>query len=183
MNDFERLTTLAKHRKQNFGRSVTTEIYRPGKDILAVSKMHDDYHDIHIIILVDGEKFTIKDIAARMERIPYPVCELSNNGVKRLIGLNIFKRGILKDVKEKYPRAEGCTHIFEMLESSFRALFGAISSFIGEQIIGDVHLELEESRQVGIANPTLRNTCMAFSEKDEKPELLELTIKKINFKQ
>src|SRR4030067_2332723 len=91
---------------------------------LAPPRMPDDYHDMTLAILLDGS-YRIEAIGGKMDRIPYPCCEdkplamLSN-----LTGISVLERGGLKKVKERIPRTAGGRHVYEMIESTFRAVFG-----------------------------------------------------------
>src|SRR4030065_493450 len=98
--------------------------------ILALTRMHDDYHDMNLAILLDGS-YRIEEIGGKMDRIPYPCCEekplamLSN-----LNGISVLERGGLKKVKERIPRNAGCSHVYEMIESTFRAIFVGSDSIV-----------------------------------------------------
>jgi hypothetical protein len=72
---YEEIRGLAKHRKQAFGRIVKCEMYRleDGRS-LALTRMHDDFHDMNLAILLD-DGYRIEEIAGTMDRIPYPRCE------------------------------------------------------------------------------------------------------------
>ena len=121
--EVQELESLAKHRKQTFGRIVNCEMYKLDRGILAITGMHDDFHDMQLAMLLN-DRYEIEDVAVSMERIPFPQCEvLPPKTIKRLVGLKVYERGITRKVKELIPRKEGCTHLYEMIESTFRAVF------------------------------------------------------------
>src|SRR5574339_382870 len=102
---YKAIRDLAKHHKQAFGRIVKNEIYRleDGR-VLAVTRLHDDYHDMDLAILL-SDTFRIEEIAGRMDRIPYPCCETKPLEVlSRLKGLAVMERGGMKRVRERIPR-------------------------------------------------------------------------------
>lgn len=173
------LISLARHNKQTFGRQVSTEVYRPtSSQILAVVKMHDDYHDMRLAILVEASSLTIEAIGAKMDRIPYPICEHALKTLERLKGLCIFKRGILKDIKGLIPRAYGCTHLGELIEAGLRSLFAEIEPSMFKEALEKVSaLSLEEQRHLFMQHETLKNTCVAFNPDTQDPQIAASTAK------
>lgn len=178
--DYEAITSLAKHHKQVFGRIVKCEMYKlEGEKILALTRMHDDYHDMNLAILLDGS-YRIEEIGGKMDRIPYPCCEekplamLSN-----LTGISVLERGGLKKVKERIPRNAGCSHVYEMIESTFRAIFVGSYSIVDRNWNGVLSLDLEEHRQLGLASPILADTCYAFNRASADEEILQRSRRKV----
>lgn len=174
---FKELREMALHNRQAFGREVNCETYRVGGKVLAITRMHDDFHDMRLAILVN-ENFSIEDIAVEMERIPYMLCLDVPPRYDALKGLNIFQKGVLKEARTRIDRNEGCTHIMEMLENTFRSLFVSISSYRGKELTKK--LEREESRQLGVQNPNLRNTCWSFNENTADQKALDEALKKLS---
>jgi hypothetical protein len=170
---FDTLISLAKHNKQTFGRQVSSEIYRPtSSQILAVVKMHDDYHDMRLAILIEAGSLTVESIGAQMDRIPYPICEQALQTLEHLKGLCIFKRGILKEIKSLIPKAYGCTHLGELIEAGLRSLFAEIEPSMFKETLKKVStLSLEEERHLFMHHETLKNTCVAFNADNQDPEV------------
>ncbi len=162
--NFEQIKGLAKHHKQVFGRIVKCEMYQLEKGkLLALTRMHDDFHDMNLAILLD-DAYRIEEIAGQMDRIPYPACEKKPlDMLAALKGVGVMERGGLKKVKERIPRNMGCTHVYEMLESTFRAVFVALYRMtdVKWQVVLD--LDMEEHRQLGIKSPLLRDSCYGFN--------------------
>jgi hypothetical protein len=178
--DYEAITALAKHHKQVFGRIVKCEMYKleNGK-MLAVSRMHDDFHDMNLAILLD-DKYRIEEIGGKMDRIPHPLCEAKPlEMLSSLKGIGVFERGVLKKVKERIPRNMGCTHIYEMIESTFRAVFVGLHRVRGRKWEEVLALDPEENRQLGIQSPILADTCYAFRRESADEEILERARKKV----
>jgi hypothetical protein len=178
--DYETITALAKHHKQVFGRIVKCEMYKleDGK-MLALSRMHDDYHDMNLAILLD-DKFHIEEVGGKMERIPYPCCEKKPlEMLSSLKGIGVLERGGLKKVKERIPRNLGCTHVYEMIESTFRSIFVGSYSIHGQKWEGVLALDLEENRQLGLQSPVLVDTCYAFNRESVDDEVLASARRKV----
>ncbi|MBI5418513.1 MAG: DUF2889 domain-containing protein [Deltaproteobacteria bacterium] len=178
--DYEAIKGLAKHHKQVFGRIVKCEMYKleEGK-MLAISRMHDDYHDMNLAILLD-DKYRIEEIGGKMDRIPYPCCEKKPlEMLGALKGIGVLERGGLKKVKDVIPRNMGCTHVYEMIESTFRAIFVGSYSIYGQKWEGVLALELEENRQLGLQSPVLANTCYAFNLESVDEEVLARARRKV----
>lgn len=171
--DYKEIRNLAKHHRQAFGRTVKNEIYK-FKDgrVLAITRLHDDHHDMSITILL-SDSFCIEEIAGRMDRIPYPCCEEKPLEVlSRLKGIAVMKRGGMKLVRERIPRDLGCTHIYEMIESAFRAIFVGSHSVLYGDLEELLDLCPEEHRQLGLHDPVLAGSCYAFNLDAADPEVL-----------
>ncbi len=176
----EEIRNLAKHHKQVFGRIVNCEMYKLEEGrILALAQMHDDYHDIHLAILL-SDTYRVEEIAGKMDRIPYPCCEgkpLEMLG--KLKGIEVLARGGLKQVKERIPRNLGCTHVYEMIESTFRAIYVGSYSIVDRKWEGVLALDMEENRQLALHSPNLTDTCYAFNRASSNEEVLKRARKKV----
>ena len=178
--EYEEITAQAKHHKQVFGRLVSCEMYmlEDGKK-LALSRMHDDYHDMNLAVLLD-DSFRIVEIGGKMGRIPYPCCEKKPlEMLGSLKGVGVLERGGLKKVKERIPRNLGCTHIYEMIESTFRAIFVGSYSIYNQKWEGVLNLDLEENRQLGLQSPALTDTCYAFNRESKDEKILARACEKV----
>jgi len=178
--DYEAIKNLAKHHKQVFGRIVKCEMYKlEGEKILALTRMHDDYHDMNLALLLDGS-YRIEKIAGKMDRIPYPCCEEKPLAMlSELVGIAVLERGGLKKVKGRIPREAGCSHVYEMIESTFRAIFVGSYSIIDQNWNGVLSLDLEEHRQLGIRSPILADTCYAFHRESADEEIVRSALRKV----
>ena len=178
--DYEEIKSLAKHHKQVFGRIVKCEMYKlEGEKILALTRMHDDYHDMNLALLLDGS-YRIEKIAGKMDRIPYPCCEEKPLAMlSELVGIAVLERGGFKKVKERIPREAGCSHVYEMIESTFRAIFVGSYSIIDQNWNGVLSLDLEEHRQLGIRSPILADTCYAFHRESADEEIVRSALQKV----
>ena len=78
-------------------------------------------------------------------------------------GIDVLVRGGLKKVKERVPRNIGCTHVYEMIESTFRAIFVGSYSIVDRKWEGVLSLDMEENRQLSLHSPNLTDTCYAFN--------------------
>ncbi|MGZ8428937.1 MAG: DUF2889 domain-containing protein [Candidatus Deferrimicrobiaceae bacterium] len=178
--DYEAIKSLAKHHKQVFGRIVKCEMYKlEGEKILALTRMHDDYHDMNLALLLD-DSYRIEKIAGKMDRIPYPCCEEKPLAMlSELVGIAVLERGGLKKVKERIPREAGCSHVYEMIESTFRAIFVGSYSIIDQNWNGVLSLDLEEHRQLGVRSPILADTCYAFHRESADEEIVRSALRKV----
>ena len=121
--DFEEIRELAKHHKQSFGRILKCEMYSfEGGRLLTITRLHDDFHDMNLAILL-SDSYRIEEIAGKMDRIPSPAARRSPWRCCRISRGSASWSGGLKKVKERIPRNMRCTHIYEMLQSTFRSIF------------------------------------------------------------
>ncbi len=175
--NIEELLALAQHEKQKFGRSIDTQIYRTKKGILTICRMHDYYHDMELCMLIDEKELILKEIEGRMVRIPYPTCQLALKTLSRVKGERLMQKGILRLLKKKIGKEEGCTHFFEMIESTLRALFTEFFDDRWKEY--SKRLSQEERHQMGIRHPLLRNTCITFNERFEDEKIFNSGYSKI----
>jgi hypothetical protein len=178
--DYKAIRDLAKHHKQTFGRIVKNEMYKL-KDgrVLAVTRLHDDYHDMDLAILL-SDSFRIEEIAGRMDRIPYPCCETNPlEMLSKLKGIGVLERGGMKQVRERIPRNLGCTHVYEMVESAFRSIFVGSYSLLHQDWEEVLDLNFEEHRQLGVQSPIFAGSCYAFNIETADPEAFGRAQKKI----
>jgi hypothetical protein len=89
-------------------------------------KPGDPVHDIRLRLAVD-DRMTIHEAQASMQATPYPTCIEVEPVLARLVGENIGK-GWREVVRRKIGRAEGCTHLSELLGPAVTTLFQTISS-------------------------------------------------------
>ena len=178
--DFQEIRELAKHHKQSFGRILKCEMYKlENGRLLTITRLHDDFHDMNLAILLD-DAYHIEEIAGKMDRIPYPICEKKPLEIlAALKGIGVMERGGLKKVKERIPRNLGCTHVYEMLESTFRAIFVGLYRITDSKWEGILDLDMDEHRQLGAKSPLLGDSCFAFNAASIDEEMYSRALAKI----
>jgi hypothetical protein len=178
--DYEAIKALANHKRQSFGRIAKCEVYELEKGrFLTITRLHDDFHDMDFSMLLSS-CFVIEEIAGKMDRIPYPCCATKPmEMLAELKGLCITERGVLKQVKERIPRKMGCTHISEMLELTFRSVFGGVHRVIEKELDGLYDFDLEEDRQYLMQFSGLADTCYGLNRESADAVVLERAKKKI----
>ena len=155
MESFERIAARAENREVQFEREINCKIYSLYNErTLVMTEMHDNYHKIKLAFITDSS-YRILEIAASMEKVPFESCRNALPSVERLAGTGVFEGGVLRKIKHIIPRNEGCTHLYEMLESAFRALFAA------SQKKSDAEAG-KEPRYIAKRFPSLVGTCISF---------------------
>ena len=108
-------------------RLVDTKPYtQPADHYRCELKPGDPVHDIRLRLAVD-DRMTIHEAQATMQATPYPTCIEVEPVLERLVGENIAK-GWREVVRRRIGRAEGCTHLSELLGPAVTTLFQTISS-------------------------------------------------------
>ena len=108
-------------------RLVDTKPYtQPADHYRCELKPGDPVHDIRLRLAVD-DRMTIHEAQATMQATPYPTCIEVEPVPERLVGENIGK-GWREVVRRRIGRAEGCTHLSELLGPAVTTLFQTISS-------------------------------------------------------
>lgn len=175
---FAELRALARHRNVDFVRDIHSEVTAlPDDEVLVVTRLVDEYHDMSVALLLDRD-LVIRDFGAEMARIPYPVCAEAGRAYDGIIGLYIFQRGILREIRQRVERTAGCTHYTELLEASIRALFAGLYNIRDGLDVGE-HLDLEERRQLNILRPMLGDTCRSFRRSDTDRERVDVALERL----
>ncbi len=165
------LKKLALNQRQTFHRTVATEVYLTEEGALVVAKLHDNYHDMEMAVLVDRDTYVVKDISAVMHRYPFDTCVFSWNSYKRLIGLKLMGGGVLHKIHNMIPRVDGCTHLYVALEACLRALF--IGSGY-EDLKSNANEEDHKRHQNMLRqHPLTKDTCVSFRNDEKFPEEAE----------
>jgi len=161
-------------------RTLSVDIFTADnkKRVITICKMHDDYHDLELAMVFKKGSFKIEAIAPKMIRTPYSICMNSIEPYKNLVGISAFERGVLRRVKEIIKRNTACTHITEMIEVSFRALFASLENLDGS--LFETGVTSEEHRQLVMSLPGMLNTCKAFNEIDKNEDLLKSAREKVS---
>jgi hypothetical protein len=108
-------------------RLIDTKPYtQPADRYRGQLKPGDPVHDIRLRLAVD-DRMTIHEAQATMPATPYPTCIEVEPVLARLVGENIAK-GWREVVRRRIGRAEGCTHLSELLGPAVTTLFQTISS-------------------------------------------------------
>lgn len=162
------LRKLALFQRQTFHRTVATEVYRTDEGAVVICKLHDNYHDMEMALLVDTQTYVIKDIAVVMNRHPFESCTKSYPSYKRLIGLTVMGGGVLHKIHKLIPRVDGCTHLYTALEACLRALFIGAGY---EDIKGAAGPQSRSERQAFLRElPLTKDTCVSFRSDGKLPE-------------
>lgn len=118
----------------------------------------DPVHEMTLRLTVD-DRLNIKAAEAFTKKSPYEVCPSAAWAFRKLEGLRI-RGGWMNLVKERYGRAQGCTHLLEMLYPIGTTAFQTVFAY-REQRMRDAGVsEAEAHRRKG---PPV-NSCYAFAE-------------------
>lgn len=176
---FAELRSLVRHRSVDFVRDIHSEVTGlPDDEVLVVTRLVDEYHDMSVAMLLDRD-LVIRDFGTEMERIPYPVCAEAGRAYDDIIGLFIFQRDILREIRSRVERTAGCTHFTELIEASIRAVFAGLYNIRKGLDIGK-HLGLEERRQFNILHPMLGDTCRSFRRSDGDRAVVDVAFERLD---
>ena len=116
-------------------------------------------HDMWLRLTID-DGFVVRDVAAAIDRHPFPVCPQIAPNFKRLIGETI-KAGWFARVRELLGGIEGCTHLVELL--------GPIGTVAFQTLYSERARALRARAKPGDAKkptrgrPALIDTCHAWA--------------------
>ena len=114
-------------------------------------------HDMWVRVTIDGT-YTIRDIEARTDRMPYPgACDRIGPHYRALIGANLLT-GFRKRLHDTMGHVRGCTHLTEMLSSLPTA---AVQTFAGlkqrEDEGGEKPFQLDRCHALETTTDTVRH--------------------------
>ena len=105
-------------------------------------------HDMWVRVTID-DKFTVKDIEAQSDRVPYPGgCEAITPAYRVLVGANLLQ-GFRKRLHDAMGHTRGCTHLTDILGSLPTA---AVQTFAG----------LRQREDAGTGMPFQLDRCHAL---------------------
>ena len=108
----------------------------------------DAIHDMSVRVTIDRD-FTIREIEAQTDRMPYPGgCDVIGPQYRALVGANLLN-GFRKRLHDTMGHVRGCTHITEMLSALPTA---AVQTFAG----------LRAREDEGSAKPFQLDRCHAL---------------------
>lgn len=147
-----------------FERNINIKIIPLDREKFALDvSLLDLSHSIHATLKINYNTQEIVDAETKMMRVPFSVCHLAENNIKKLIGLKV-QRGINKQIAEIVGTKNGCTHLVEILQSALR--FGAamlIAKSAGYEAYGEGE-KLSEEERIARSMPVLKNSCVVFRE-------------------
>ena len=161
---------------------MRTEIYYPEEGTLAITRMHDIWHDMEFAMLLNPETGKIIDIAGKIVRGPHSVCPQTEEVLKRLIGLETHKPQLLKRVKEAIPRKDGCVHFYEIVEATLRATACApphTSKRVDHDKWEKIEFTDEEDRHWNMMGDWLSNSCKSYDLSTADPAIFEQANNKV----
>lgn len=147
------------------GRITDTKSYPFINHFRGEVKPGEAVHDMLVRITVD-EKLTIVEASAVSVDTPYDICPLAALNFKRLKGIRIGP-GYMRKIKERYGRAQGCTHILELMYPLGTTAFQTVYPYLEYQKQQQGVPEGETMR-----TDTLLNSCYAFSQHSPVVEYL-----------
>jgi hypothetical protein len=149
-----------------YERNINIKVIPLDKENFEVNvSLLDLSHSIHATLKINIITQEIIDADAKMMRVPFSVCHLAENNIKKIRGLKV-QRGINKQIAQIVGAKDGCTHLVEILQSALR--FGAamlIAKSAGYETYGEGE-KLTEEERIARSMPVLKNTCVVFRENE-----------------
>lgn len=157
-DDYDRLVASAGEKR--FDRQFHNQLFTlPDGGWVSVTSLDDDFHSMRVALHID-ESGTIVAAAGRMLRRPYDMCPRALESLRNLIGASLARPSSHRQIKDRVPRTEGCLHVVDMVEISFRAFRIAKGHDIPEDYAGE-----NTRRMLLTMLPQMRNTCVSFAVK------------------
>ena len=108
-------------------------------------------HEMILVVTLDLDML-IHDVEVRMPWTPFAVCPGARKKMKRIVGLRIGP-GWMREVRERIPRNESCTHVVELL--------GPISTTAYQSMYRAI--EAREERNSNRSEPPIIDQCHALT--------------------
>ncbi|RLA15985.1 MAG: hypothetical protein DRQ59_00225 [Gammaproteobacteria bacterium] len=113
-------------------------------------KAGEPVHEMRLCLTIDLD-FKIHDARASSDHTPFAICSQAAGEIKTLIGLRIG-RGWMKQVRERIPIRNSCTHLIDLL--------GPIAATAYQTL--HAALEEREAKQPSRRKPPILDTCLAL---------------------
>ena len=147
-----------------YERNINVAVSRKNEhEIVTKATMLDLNHHIRVELTIDLTNETITDAQAQMTKVPYSVCQLTLNNIRKIVGLRI-ERGVHKQLVDRLGHADGCTH---MVDLAMEAVKLSANVMIGLNQVGPEWFdsgELTEEQMIGRVKPILQNSCLPFKD-------------------
>ena len=82
------------------------------------STLKDEHHQISLFMKISLEDFKITEIEGKMDEKPFADCLQSLKIFEKIKGIEIGV-GAKREYKNRFEKSEGCTHITELIFTSF----------------------------------------------------------------
>ena len=129
-------------------------------------------HDMLVRIVI-SEDFTIVDVCAVSDSVPYPGgCDTIGPAYRQLIGLNLV-RGFRKTVGEMFADVRGCSHMTELLFSFPTAAIQTFATFrtdTGEAQDDRKPFQLDRCHALDTGSETVRRYYPRWYRADGEPK-------------
>tara|TARA_B100001123_G_scaffold280495_1_gene312455 strand:+ start:549 stop:1088 length:540 start_codon:yes stop_codon:yes gene_type:complete len=130
---------------------IDTKSYESNNSFKGKIKSGEPIHHMKIIVTLD-QSMIIKDIEAKTNSAPYPVCPQVTTNFQSLKGIQIAP-GWKKNIRKLLGGTKGCTHLVELLNTIATTAFQTIYPYSKK-----IETEIK-------TKPILLNKCYAYSEK------------------
>lgn len=117
-----------------------------------------------------SEDMVIQEIAAAMDAVPYPpICPNATAAYQKLLGATVGK-GFLKEARTRIARAEGCTHLFTLIEDMANMTMRTVA---GQKMLSaDTRHQVTEVFGSRDDRPALLNSCHSYGAHSPVTKLL-----------
>ena len=149
-----------------YERNINIAVARKNdREIVTKATMLDLNHHIRVELTIDLQNETITDAQAQMTKVPYSICQLTLNNIRKIVGLKV-QRGIHKQLLDTLGHADGCTHMVDLAMEAVRL---SANVMVGLTKVGPEWFDpgdLTEQQMIERVKPILKDTCLPF--KDEQ---------------
>ena len=166
---FDKLAGRIEGAEDGYNRNMKCRLYKVDEGLLALTRFVDKFHNFTMAMILRKSDLTIGEASVKMDKVPYEICRETMNGIGNLRGLLAFHPAVVREVRRRIKRKEGCTHLFEMIEFTLQSLFsGSQPAGLADGPAVDSIRELppEEHRKLHATIQRFKNTCRAFASED-----------------
>jgi len=137
------------------------------KEIIILSQLSDFAHIFEVKLRIELNSKKIVQASGCYYKTPYKVCKETLLLINQLEGLTV-KQGILKEIAKILAGKRGCVHLFELVENAIKL---ASTILIGKHInyFSKEFQKLSDNEKIKKSKEYLKNTCLAYSDIEEKP--------------
>ena len=148
-----------------FTRKKTFDVSCLENNVLEITAhLKDNFHDIKTVIEFDPASKTIVNASAEMITVPFDLCLEVIPKMKGLVGLQVQK-GVHRLVQKEVGGIRGCSHLFDLVMDSLKALFQA-----GEFCLLPAEMPFEEKLET--IKKLNAGICHTYNNLDRNPKYI-----------
>ncbi|MBS1261681.1 MAG: hypothetical protein MAG453_01010 [Calditrichaeota bacterium] len=153
-----------------YERNINVAVTQLASDTIKTkSSLLDLNHNMRVDLVISVPDREIVDARCQMVKVPFGICALTAQHIKRVIGLRI-ERGITKRMRPLLAGAKGCTHLYELTVEAVRMSSNVLMGFATGDEKEWRERRMTDAEFIERAREFLKDSCLPFSVDQQEVE-------------